>query len=220
MRFKGTLVDWKDDRGFGFIEPANGGARVFCHVKAFEVRVRRPISGDRVTYVFSKDEQGRLNAAQVRPEGLEDASYKSNVGFRRREQSTHRASSGSATLPTRSLAFVGIGLFAFFACVVALVIARLVSYFVPLIYMGMSCLTFLVYAFDKSAAMNRRWRTQEQTLHALELLGGWPGAWLAQNIFRHKSRKVSFRVTFWFCVIVNIAFLTWYSTLQEPQRLF
>lgn len=28
MRFKGALVDWKDDRGFGFIEPAEGSAHL------------------------------------------------------------------------------------------------------------------------------------------------------------------------------------------------
>jgi len=54
MRLKGMLVEWNDDRGFGFIEPADGGSRVFCHIKAFEVRVRRPIAGDRVTYEVTK----------------------------------------------------------------------------------------------------------------------------------------------------------------------
>jgi cold shock CspA family protein len=79
MRHKGTLVDWNDDRGFGFIEPAEGGSRVFIHIKAFEVRVRRPIVGDRVTYELAKGSDGRINAARVRPIGLEDASYQSNV---------------------------------------------------------------------------------------------------------------------------------------------
>ena len=45
MRSKGTLVDWNDGRGFGFIEPSNGGERVFCHIKSFAVRVRRPLAG-------------------------------------------------------------------------------------------------------------------------------------------------------------------------------
>lgn len=80
MRLKGTLVEWNDDRGFGFIEPEGGGARVFCHIKAFEVRVRRPIAGDRVTYELSKGSDGRTSAARVRPVGLDDASYQSNVG--------------------------------------------------------------------------------------------------------------------------------------------
>lgn len=55
MRFKGTLVDWNDDRGFGFIEPSEGGARIFYHLKAFEVRVHRPMPRDKVTYEIGKD---------------------------------------------------------------------------------------------------------------------------------------------------------------------
>jgi len=80
MRLKGTLVDWNDDRGFGFIEPADGGSRVFCHVKAFEVRVRRPMAGDRLTYDLAKGPDGRTSAARVRPVGLEEAGYQWNVG--------------------------------------------------------------------------------------------------------------------------------------------
>ena len=96
MRLKGTLVDWKDDRGFGFIEPAEGGARIFCHVKAFEVRVRRPMPGDKLTYEVGKDAQGRLNATKVRPVGLEDAQYQSNSGSRRNQQAVQSAASSAA----------------------------------------------------------------------------------------------------------------------------
>jgi cold shock CspA family protein len=78
MRLQGTIVEWKDDRGFGFIEPEEGGGRVFCHIKAFEVRVRRPMAGDRVTYELAIGSDGRTSAAHVRPVGLEDAAYQSN----------------------------------------------------------------------------------------------------------------------------------------------
>jgi cold shock CspA family protein len=95
MRLKGTLVDWKDDRGFGFIEPAEGGARIFCHLKAFEVRVRRPMPGDKLTYEVGKDAQGRLNATKVRPVGLEDAQYQSNIGSRRNKKAVRGAASAA-----------------------------------------------------------------------------------------------------------------------------
>jgi cold shock CspA family protein len=42
MRFKGTIAEWNDDRGFGFIKPADGGDRGFCHIKAFQERSQRP----------------------------------------------------------------------------------------------------------------------------------------------------------------------------------
>ena len=49
----------------------------------------------------------------------------------------------------------------------------------------------------------------ENTLHLLALLGGWPGALVAQAQFRHKTRKVSFRAVFWLTVAVNLAALGW-----------
>lgn len=110
MRFKGTLIDWKDDRGFGFIEPAEGGARIFCHVKAFEVRVRRPIAGDKVTYEVGKDAQGRITAIKVRPVGLEGAQYQSNVVPYRNskaQQSSAVRNKGISIFLIAIIAFVG-----------------------------------------------------------------------------------------------------------------
>lgn len=80
----------------------------------------------------------------------------------------------------------------------------------------MSCVTFIAYAFDKSAAIKGRQRTPEQTLHLLELLGGWPGALIAQNLFRHKSRKASFQIAFWAIVLLNCAALSWWVLRHEP----
>ena len=68
-----------------------------------------------------------------------------------------------------------------------------------------SLLAFAVYGFDKSAAQAGRWRTAESTLHLLSLAGGWPGAWCAQRLFRHKSRKASFMTGYWATVLLNIA---------------
>ena len=80
---------------------------------------------------------------------------------------------------------------------------------VLLAYAVMSSIAVFVYAFDKSAAVRGGWRTQEGTLHLVALLGGWPGALLAQDLFRHKSRKVEFQVVFWITVFVNVVGLVW-----------
>lgn len=74
-------------------------------------------------------------------------------------------------------------------------------------YASMSLLTFAVYAKDKAAARDRRWRVSESTLHLLSLLGGWPGALLAQQTLRHKTIKASFRATFWCTVVGNLVLL-------------
>lgn len=77
------------------------------------------------------------------------------------------------------------------------------------VYVGMSALTFIAYAVDKSAARNNRWRTKESTLHILGLAGGWPGALVAQQVYRHKSKKQTFQAAFWLTVVVNCAALGW-----------
>lgn len=71
------------------------------------------------------------------------------------------------------------------------------------LYLGASLAAFIAYAMDKSAARNDRWRTQEHTLHLLALIGGWPGALIAQNRLRHKSSKTSFLAAFWITVLLN-----------------
>lgn len=63
--------------------------------------------------------------------------------------------------------------------------------------------TFFAYARDKNAAQRGAWRTREQTLHLLALLGGWPAAWWAQQWLRHKSRKPSFRAAYWGTVLLH-----------------
>jgi uncharacterized membrane protein YsdA (DUF1294 family) len=71
------------------------------------------------------------------------------------------------------------------------------------LYYGASVITYGVYARDKKAAQNAGWRTPESTLHLMSLVGGWPGALIAQVLLRHKTRKPSFLVGYWFTVIVN-----------------
>jgi uncharacterized membrane protein YsdA (DUF1294 family)/cold shock CspA family protein len=209
MRLNGTIVTWKDDKGFGFIEPADGGARIFCHLKAFEIRVRRPLPGDRVTYEVGKDSQGRLTASRIRPVGLENAQYQANIRTRGRKSVASATGSSAPTTLSPASVYFGVSIFA--AGLIALVLLKRIALFVPFIYLGMSLATWLIYAFDKSAAMNRRWRTEEQTLHLFELLGGWPGAWVAQAMIRHKSRKQSFRMIFTLCAAVNVTALLLYA---------
>ena len=76
-------------------------------------------------------------------------------------------------------------------------------------YAGLSVVTFALYAKDKAAARHDEPRTPEDTLHTLALLGGWPGALYARQLFRHKSSKRSFSRVFWLTVVLNVAALAW-----------
>ena len=90
---------------------------------------------------------------------------------------------------------------------------------IPLAAYGIvSVLAFLLYWSDKRKARAEQWRTPENVLHALEFAGGWPGALLAQQVFRHKTRKVSFQVVFWFIVLLHQVF--WIDMLFLGARLF
>jgi uncharacterized membrane protein YsdA (DUF1294 family) len=60
--------------------------------------------------------------------------------------------------------------------------------------------TLLLYWADKCAAQSGAWRTPELLLHTCELLGGWPAAFLAQRVWRHKTVKLGYQITFWLIV--------------------
>jgi uncharacterized membrane protein YsdA (DUF1294 family) len=74
------------------------------------------------------------------------------------------------------------------------------------LYPTVSLISLLLYWQDKQQARSQAWRTPEKVLHASELLGGWPGALLAQQLFRHKTRKLSYQLVFWTIVAVHQLF--------------
>jgi uncharacterized membrane protein YsdA (DUF1294 family) len=90
---------------------------------------------------------------------------------------------------------------------------------VLVLYLAASVITFGAYAFDKSAAKNDQWRTQESTLHFLALVGGWPGALAAQRLLRHKSKKQSFQFVFLATVVFNCGALGWLLTPSGTETL-
>ena len=71
--------------------------------------------------------------------------------------------------------------------------------------------TFLLYRHDKQRARDKGWRVPERVLHLGELLGGWPGALIAQQRFRHKTVKLRFRLVFF--AIVALHQLLWLDVL-------
>jgi uncharacterized membrane protein YsdA (DUF1294 family) len=68
---------------------------------------------------------------------------------------------------------------------------------------ALSVFAFFAYRGDKRSAEAGEWRVPESTLHFMSLIGGWPGAFLAQRAFRHKTAKLSFQFVFWVVVLVH-----------------
>ena len=80
---------------------------------------------------------------------------------------------------------------------------------VALAYLAASAACFGAYALDKSAARGGTRRTPERTLLLLGLAGGWPGAVLAQQWLRHKTRKQPFQRRFWLTVAAHAGLAGW-----------
>ena len=80
---------------------------------------------------------------------------------------------------------------------------------IALVYLVASAVAFLMYWADKSAARRGRRRIPEKSLHMASLLGGWPGALLAQKQFRHKTIKQPFQTVFWLTVVANLGLFGW-----------
>jgi uncharacterized membrane protein YsdA (DUF1294 family) len=78
----------------------------------------------------------------------------------------------------------------------------------------LSIVAILAYRADKLAAQRGRRRTEENALHLLGVMGGWPGALIAQQLFRHKTRKLSFQVVYWISVVVNIGLTVWWVSVR------
>ena len=79
-------------------------------------------------------------------------------------------------------------------------------------YLFVSTVTYFAYAIDKSEAQAGHWRIGENVLQILALAGGWPGALIAQQILKHKSKKRSFQIVLWTAVVLNCAGFAWLHT--------
>ena len=188
MRVQGKITSWNNEKGFGFVKLLNNGSgdkEVFIHIKEFNWN---PEVGQTISFIHAKDIQGRIcgKAAMLCGDYL-----------------PHEKSASNFPLHIL-IAFIGLALISAYS------IIKISNYWIPIGYVGLSLLTYMVYWIDKSAAQNGNWRTSEKTLHLLALVGGWPGAMVAQQKLRHKTQKQPFRSIFWLTVIANIAGLYWF----------
>ena len=198
---EGQLIRWKDDRGFGFIQPDDGSQEVFLHITALKDVKRRPQVGDFICYQLTVSKDGKVRASnasieEVKSKSLSSAAPKKSIS-RTGDKST------SLVLNTLLLSLLpGLG-----SIHLALTTGNPISL---ILYPVMSFITFWLYADDKSRAQQGRWRTQENTLHLCEFMGGWLGGFVAQQKLRHKSSKVFYQVVFWVIAIIHIVFwLDW-----------
>ena len=71
--FVGTVKWFNDAKGFGFIEPEEGGPDVFAHFSAIEMEGFRTLKqGSKVSFELVQGPKGSL-AQNIRPLALQDA---------------------------------------------------------------------------------------------------------------------------------------------------
>ncbi|BAO43985.1 DUF1294 domain-containing protein [Thiolapillus brandeum] len=190
---QGRLVRWNDDKGFGFINVDKQKRDVFIHISQVVNMPRRPQRGDVMAFVLGQDKDGRPRAEQASIQGL--AKRKAGISHGRQR---------SYNIRGRSLGVPG-----WILVLAPMAFSAWVLYrdhnILPLTgYLFMSLFTFIAYAYDKKKAIDGQWRTPENTLHVMELLGGWPGGFLAQYKIRHKSVKGSYQEVFWLIVFLHL----------------
>ncbi|MCC6302055.1 MAG: cold shock and DUF1294 domain-containing protein [Gammaproteobacteria bacterium] len=200
MRFQGKLTNWNDAKGIGTITWNGSSDRVFVHISAFTTRRKRPAEGDIVTYEVEKGKNGKFKAV--------------NVSFpqSRLPSARERSRSGGSV-------FIGSVLLIFLVYLLFAVFTGRVRLFVLGIYAVASIVAFLAYCIDKDAAGQGEWRIQESTLHMFALFYGWPGAFLAQRIVRHKTKKEEFQRVFIATVLINVVGFCVYSSPFASKTL-
>lgn len=184
-RERGVLVDWRDERGFGFIRRPGAAGKIYVHMKSIGKSVDRPKHGDTLDYEVGADKQGRPVAVDV---------------MIVRDAPRPAPPTPPPLLEAHSHArhtVMGVGTRVFGAAIILAllsgnIITERLPVWVALLYLIAGIGSFLLYRADKLAALGHGWRKPEIRLQLLDLTFGIVGGLFAQHVFRHKTYKRAF----------------------------
>lgn len=195
-RLQGTVSYWRDDKGFGFVTTDNA-ERVFFHIRDFsQVPARRPQQGDRLSFQLGFDKQQRSYALSLQFEDTPTTAAKP------------AKTTGPDFYQIQQQAWCF--RYLFFALLLLSLLAGSFTLTVPLFYLEASLFTYWLYQIDKKLAVSgQSSRLPEESLQMFSLIGGWPGALVAQKRLHHKVHKMPFQREFRFVIYGNSCFLLW-----------
>ncbi|MBD3798135.1 MAG: cold shock and DUF1294 domain-containing protein [Campylobacterales bacterium] len=218
LKKKGKVIKWDDAKGFGFILPEDSKQHIFVHIKSFIDRSLRPSLNEEVTYTIFKDKDGRqsaINVSRVTDKLLKNKQKnirtKKNITLKSIANTVNKNPNSQHKIDYKSTHTIGIFHIIFILSFLAFLLFSFIDGKLPfliIIFYGlMSIITYFMYSTDKSKAIIEEYRIQEKKLHMLSFIGGWIGAMIAQQRFRHKTKKSSFQIVFWITVFLNISVL-------------
>ena len=189
----GRISQWDAAKGLGFVEAQTDGAKLLLRRADLSGRLRAlgPRVGEPVRFVAVQS-GGQRRATQVQSTAPPPVPQ----GQARARRPRAASSTGLLVIPA-------------FALVLGMLhLTWPLPRPVPLLYGALSMAMFIVYAIDKWASKREgQSRVAENSLHLIALMGGWPGALLAQHILHHKTSKPAFLRTTWAMVAANILLL-------------
>ncbi|WP_269914368.1 DUF1294 domain-containing protein [Acinetobacter sp. HY1485] len=200
MRDQGRLIEWFDDKGYGFIQPHDvTKQKIFVHIKDFAKRGPRPLVGCALNYVVTVDQRGRFCAKDV-------------MYLKTHRQVPKKTSQTSTALP-KMVVLIAVYWITLFVLTAMHKLSNTYFFIVILV----NVVTYYFYKKDKDAAQHNSWRVKEQNLHMMSFLGGWSAAWFAQQKLRHKTQKSSFQQMYIVTIFLNIALVIF---LVSPFNTF
>lgn len=226
----GRVDHWNDQKGYGFIL-ADDGRKVFFHISAMR-GAQRPQLGENVYFLLAQDDQKRLSASHVRhrklavdnakirtkPRSIDAKKVSSTTALNSTAMLKTSAARKRVRLPEHPISWKSLILLLILPFVATInLIIEYGFWWIVAVYAAASLLTYYFYWDDKRRAQRNEWRIPEANLHFWSLIGGWPGAFIAQQQFRHKTKKLSFRVVFWLIVMAHQ--LLWFDWLFMTNRL-
>jgi uncharacterized membrane protein YsdA (DUF1294 family)/cold shock CspA family protein len=174
-RARGVVVEWFDERGFGFIQPEAPGPKVFFHVSSLREHYARAQVGDKVTFTAGPGKDGKSAAFDIAVAGV------------------HAPKKTELEMVRENFRLYAAGL------LVALLILDLLLGRAPAwlgsFYPVAGLISAVLYSADKRQAARNEERIPEVVLHAVDLAGGIMGGLLAQHLIRHKTAKSDFAAT-------------------------